>query len=180
MKINTFLVIVVIILGLAVSIALTEREEFERDSNLMSNTQMEVSLADVFLELYTVKNNNQWPQSWQQLDKQLAERMGWQFAKKKQFMEAFVLLPGIPGHIETREEGPYDSTLMMISAAPIEHLIVWNKKEVGRWAIWRTFRGQIVSRWHPEKEITAFSSWSKVQKAINDHQATIKHTPQAE
>lgn len=151
--------------------------------NKMSHTQVVIRQTRVFLEVYQ-KEEGKWPDSWVDVEGKFGTSM-WESPKIRQnFTKSFVLLRGVPGHINTREEGPYDSTLMMVMAAPIERQFDQDKHELGRWAVWKTFRGQIVTRWHPEAEIVSFSAWPDVQSVITQHIKTVgtmdetPHAPQ--
>ena len=138
----------------------------------MSHTQVAIRQTRVFLEVYQ-KEEGEWPDSWVDVEGKFGAAM-WESPEIRQsFTKSFVLLRGVPGHINTREEGPYDSTLMMVMAAPIERQFDQDKHELGRWAVWKTFRGQIVTRWHPEPEIISFSAWPDVQSVIAEHSKAV-------
>ncbi|MFM2169523.1 MAG: hypothetical protein RIS79_3894 [Verrucomicrobiota bacterium] len=130
--------------------------------------QVAIKQTRVFLELYQ-QEQGKWPESWAAVENKFGAEI-WESPEVRQnFTKSFVLLRGMAGHIKTREEGEYDSTMMMVMASPIERKLSQDKRELGRWAVWKTFRGQIVTRWHPEQEITSFSAWPEVQSAIGEH-----------
>lgn len=134
--------------------------------------QIAIKQTRVFLELYQ-QEQGKWPESWAAVENKFGAEI-WESPEIRQsFTKSFVLLRGVPGHIKTREEGEYDSTMMMVMASPIERKLSQDKHELGRWAVWKTFRGQIVTRWHPEQEITSFSTWPEVQSAIGEHIKTV-------
>lgn len=145
---------------------------FEKLMNGASPTQVEIKKTRVFLELYQ-QEQGKWPESWAAVEHKFGPEI-WESAEVRQgFTKSFVLLRGVPGHINTREEGEYDSTMMMVMAGPIERKLGPEKYELGRWAVWKTFRDQIVTRWHPEPEITSFSAWPNVQAVIAQHIQTV-------
>jgi len=145
---------------------------FDKLMNRASLTQVAIKQVRVFLELYQ-QELGKWPDSWVAVEHKFGAEI-WESPEVRQsFTKSFVLLRGVPGHINTREEGEYDSTMMMVMAAPIERKFGQDKYELGRWAVWKTFRGQIVTRWHPEAEIMSFSGWPDVQSVITQHIKTV-------
>lgn len=145
--------------------------------NTASPLQGQIKQALVVLEVYQ-KEQGRWPESWAAVESNFDFPI-WESPEVRQsFTKTFVLLRGVEGHINTREEGEYDATMMMVMAAPIERKFGQDKHELGRWAVWKTFRGQIVTRWHPESEIASFSSWPDVQSLIAHHIKTVGNMAQ--
>lgn len=153
---------------------------FDRMKNTASPLQGHIKQALVVLEVYQ-QEQGKWPESWAAVESKFNFPI-WEAPEvRENFTKSFVLLRGVPGHINTREEGEYDSTMMMVMAAPIERKLGQAKHELGRWTVWKTFRGQIVTRWHPEPEIASFSAWPDVQSVIAEHiksVGTMDETPQ--
>jgi len=145
---------------------------FDRMKNTASPLQGHIKQALVLLEVYQ-QEHGRWPESWAAVDNKFGAEL-WESPDVRQSLtKSFVLLRGVPGHIKTREEGEYDSTMMMVMTSPIERKLGQDKHELGRWAVWKTFRGQIVTRWHSEAEITSFSAWPDVQFVIAQHIKTV-------
>jgi|GEM_PF-1735355 len=146
--------------------------------NKVSHTQVAIKQTRVFLEVYQ-QEEGKWPESWVDVENKFGASM-WEAPEVRQsFTKSFVLLRGVPGHIKTREEREYDSTMMMVMTSPIERKLSQDKHELGRWAVWKTFRGQIVTRWHPEQEITSFSAWPEVQSAVSEHIKAVGRTDES-
>jgi hypothetical protein len=145
-----------------------ELAAFNRSGNKVSRTQLAIKQTRIYLDAY-YQESGIWPNSWKVVEDKFGSSI-WESPEVRQsFITSFVLLEGVAGHMKTREEGEYDATMMMVMASPIERKLDADKHELGRWAVWKTFRGQIVTRWHPEEEITSFSEWPKVQVIIKDH-----------
>lgn len=144
----------------------------KRMKNTASPVQGHIKQALVVLEVYQ-QEQGRWPESWAAVESNFDFPIWESHEVRQSFIKSFVLLRGVAGHINTREEGEYDSTMMMVMAAPFERKLGQDKHELGRWAVWKTFRGQIVTRWHPESEIASFSSWPDVQSVIAHHIKTV-------
>lgn len=145
-----------------------ELTETDQIVNKVSPTQAVLKQTRAFLEVFQ-REQGRWPESWTEVEQKFDVPI-WESPDIRQsFTRSFVLLQGIDGQIETREEGEYDATMMMVMAEPIERNVSREKSELGRWAVWKTFRGQIVTRWHPETEIVSLSTWPEVQSVIARH-----------
>lgn len=136
--------------------------------------QTNIKQIEAVLEVFQIETGR-WPESWEELESHFKSSI-WESSKVRQtFTRSFVLLPGVHGHMGPKVRLEPDATLMMVMTGPTERLSDGSgKAEMGRWVLWRTTGGSIIPLWHPEAEITAFSSWPEVQKYIDRHIQAIR------
>lgn len=128
--------------------------------------QNRVSKLGMIFRAYKEDKGGKMPSSWEDIESLYPDvwnkRNEWRDLKKR-----FVLLPEIGGHINSREDGPHEAKIIIISSASLSY--GEGDIELGRWTLWENFRGQFVHRWHPEVEIRTFSNWEKVEDEIERH-----------
>ncbi len=153
---------------------LTEEQLAAIRRDNVTPSEIRLKNVKVLLDLYSHEHNGKWPAKWEEIEDEFGPSIWESPVERNQFVDSFALLPGISGSIETRQEGKYDSTLMMVMTDSIVRDFQGGIKEKGRWVLWRTLRGQLVLRWHQEAEITSFSNWPKVEMLIKVYLAARK------
>jgi len=148
--------------------SLSQDDKAPRDAwEICSVTPFRITLSNIayLLDPNSKANKGRWPADWDEMEALYGTKFYRTPALRDQFRGSVVLLHGIKGHINSKEEGPYDSEMVLVMARPISRE-VGQSTEIGRWVLWRVETGQIASRWHSEAELTAFSAWNEVESSI--------------
>lgn len=158
---------------------LEDPDERSLAKNVASHLQANVKQTEAILEVFQ-KERGKWPESWEELDSHFNASI-WESPKVRQTItRSFVLLPGVHGHMGPKVRLEHDATLMMVMTGPTERLSHSSgNTEQGRWALWRTTQGTLISLWHPEAEITSFSAWPEVQVKIDQYIKSIRGSDSA-